>query len=98
MSKSFQAGSLMHGTVQGIRSATRKFPLSTAFICKYMRQLFPDMQFGSVGLFRDVFALPHRDLNHESNTDSAIAAFSFFSNKEVCGLRTTTGTVSLIQG
>ena len=36
------------------------------------------MQFGTVGLFRDVMALPHRESSHEHSTDSAVAAISSF--------------------
>ena len=78
MSKSFQVGSFVHGEVQGVRSATRKFPLVTTLVCRYVKQLFPNMQFGTVGLFRDVMALPHKDSSHEHSTDSAIAAISSF--------------------
>ena len=78
MSKSFQVASFVHGEVQGVRSATRKFPLVTTLICRYVKQLFPNMQFGTVGLFRDVMALPHKDSSHEHSTDSAIAAISSF--------------------
>ena len=78
MSKSFQVGSFVHGEVQGVRSAARKFPLLTTLVCRYVKQLFPNMQFGTVGLFRDVMALPHKDSSHEHSTDSAIAAISSF--------------------
>ena len=76
--KSFQAGSFVHGGVRGIRSTTRKFPECTKAICTYVRQLFPTLTFGTVGLFRDVCAIPHRDSNNEAFTDNAIAALSSF--------------------
>ena len=43
-----------------------------------MRQIFPAFTFGTVGLFRDVCAVPHRDSNNEAATDNAIAALSAF--------------------
>ena len=74
-SKSFQAGSFVHGGVRGVRACSRKFPESTKAICTYVRQLFPGLMFG---LFRDICALPHRDSNNEASTDNAIAALSSF--------------------
>ena len=76
--KSFQAGSFVHGGVRGVRSSASKFPESTKAICAYVRQLFPTLTFGTVGLFRDVCAIPHRDSNNEAFTDNAIAALSSF--------------------
>ena len=76
--KSFQAGSFVHGGVRGVRSSTRKFPEATKASCAYVRQLFPAFTFGTVGLFRDVCAMPHRDSNNEAATDNALAALSTF--------------------
>ena len=76
--KSFQAGSFVHGGVRGVRSSTRKFPEATKAICAYVRQIFPAFTFGTVGLFRDVCAIPHRDSNNEAGTDNALAALSTF--------------------
>ena len=77
-SKSFQAGSFVHGGIRGVRASTRKFPEATKAICAYVRQIFPAFTFGTVGLFRDVCAVPHRDSNNEAATDNAIAALSAF--------------------
>ena len=77
-SKSFQAGSFVHGGVRGVRACSRKFPESTKAICAYVKQLFPGLSFGTVGLFRNVCAIPHRDSNNEDFTDNAIAALSPF--------------------
>ena len=76
--KSFQAGSFVHGGVRGVRSCTGKFPESTKALCAYVRQTFPGFTFGTVGLFRNVCAVPHRDSNNEACTDNAIAALSSF--------------------
>ena len=63
--KSFQVGSFVHGPMTGVRSMTRQFPETTKAVCTYIRALFPGFEFGTVGLFRDLSALPHRDSNNE---------------------------------
>ena len=47
-------------------------------MCAHVKQLFPAFTFGTVGLFRDVCAAPHRDSNNEASTNNAIAALSSF--------------------
>ncbi|CAE7235623.1 unnamed protein product [Symbiodinium sp. CCMP2592] len=76
--KSFQAGSFVHGPLNGVRSVTEQYPESVKAMCSYVRGLFPGLVFGTVGLFRDLAALPHKDANNESFTDNALAALSDF--------------------
>ena len=76
--KSFQVGSFVHGPMTGVRSMTRQFPETTKAVCQYVRSLFPGFEFGTVGLFRDLSALPHRDSNNEIGTENALAALSSF--------------------
>ncbi|CAE7812845.1 unnamed protein product [Symbiodinium sp. CCMP2592] len=76
--KSFQAGSFVHGPLNGVRSVTKQYPESVKAMCSNVRGLFPGLVFGTVGLFRDLAALPHRDANNESFTDNALAALSDF--------------------
>ena len=76
--KSFQVGSFVHGPMTGVRSMTRQFPETTKAVCTYIRALFPGFEFGTVGLFRDLSALPHRDSNNEVGTENALAALSSF--------------------
>ena len=76
--KSFQVGSFVHGPMTGVRSMTRQFPETTKAVCQYIRSLFPGFEFGTVGLFRDLSALPHRDSNNEVGTENALAALSSF--------------------
>ena len=78
--KSFQVGSFVHGPMTGVRSMTRQFPETTKAVCKYVRDLFPGFEFGTVGLFRDLSALPHRDSNNEVGTENALAALSSFED------------------
>ena len=73
--KSFQVGSFV---IRGVRSSTLKFRETAKAMCAYVKQLFPAFTFGTVGLFRDVCAVPHRDSNNEASTDNAIAALSSF--------------------
>ena len=68
--KSFQVGSFVHEDVCGVRSMTRQFPETPKALCAYVKALFPGLEFGTVGLFRDLSALPHRDSNNEESVDS----------------------------
>ncbi|CAE7204871.1 car [Symbiodinium sp. CCMP2592] len=45
--------------------------------------LFPGLEFGTVGFFRDLAAIPHRDANNEASTDNAIAALSDFEQGDL---------------
>ena len=76
--KSFQVGSFVHGGMRGVRSSALKFRETAKAMCAYVKQIFPAFTFGTVGLFRDVCAIPHRDSNNEASTDNAIAALSSF--------------------
>ena len=78
--KSFQVGRFVHGPMTGVRSMTRQFPETTKAVCQYVRSLFPGFEFGTVGLFRDLSALPHRDSNNELGTENALAALSSFED------------------
>ncbi|CAE7715963.1 car [Symbiodinium sp. CCMP2592] len=78
--KSFQGGSFVHGPMCGVRSTTKQFPETVKAMCSYVKGLFPGLEFGTVGMFRDVSAQPHRDSNNEVSTDNAIAALSDFSD------------------
>ncbi|CAE7241857.1 unnamed protein product [Symbiodinium sp. CCMP2592] len=81
--KSFQGGSFVHGPMCGVRSTTKQFPETVKAMCSYVKGLFPGLEFGTVGMFRDVSAQPHRDSNNEVSTDNAIAALSDFSDGSV---------------
>ena len=82
-SKSFQAGGYVHGGVNGVRTVTKKYPLSVKVICRYVADLFPGLLFGTVGLFRNVLAQVHSHANTEMGTENCIAALSSFKGGEV---------------
>ncbi|CAE7296178.1 car, partial [Symbiodinium sp. CCMP2592] len=81
--RSFQAGCFVHGPMHGVRSVTKQFPECVRAMCTYVRGLFPGLEFGTVGFFRDLAAIPHRDANNEASTDNAIAALSDFEQGDL---------------
>ena len=92
MSKSFQVGSFVHGEVQGVRSAARKFPLATTVICmssSFSRTCGLARLASSRTSWPSLIRIPVMNI-------VLTAPLQRFrpSTKEVCGLRTQTGTMN----
>ena len=76
--RSFTTGAYCHGPMVGLRHNCKAFKFSTMLLTACARVAFKDLDFTTVGLFKNIKTTRHRDRNNLRNTLNGVVALSTF--------------------
>ncbi|CAE7238074.1 unnamed protein product [Symbiodinium sp. CCMP2456] len=77
-SGSFSGGLFVHEGVVGVRRASRSFPLSCAVVSRFVESGFPEHEYTSFTIMKNVKTVPHRDSHNSSGSKNLVIGLSSF--------------------
>ena len=75
--KSFSAGCYAKGGLVGLRSACRKYPVTCAFLNRFVQSVRPGFEYSSLSLFQDLRTGVHKDSRNASEDNLLIPISDF---------------------